>query len=63
MISLEEYKKALGPLAQELSEEEILKVRDNQDQMAEILFNMWLEEIKNKKPNLDNSHAHAHSNE
>ena len=45
MISLEEYKKALGPLAQELSEEEILKVRDNQDQIAEILFDMWLKEI------------------
>ena len=59
MISLEEYKKALGPLAQELSEEEILKVRDNQDQMAEILFYMWLEEINKKS----NSHAHAHSNE
>jgi hypothetical protein len=52
MISIEEYKKALGPLVQELSEEEILKVRDNQDQMAEILFNMWLEEIRNKNPNI-----------
>jgi hypothetical protein len=49
MISLEEYKKALGPLAQTLSEEEILKARDNQDQMAEILFYEWLKEIKNKK--------------
>ena len=63
MISLEEYKKALGPLAQTLSEEEILKAREIQDKMAEILFYEWLKEIKNKKTNLDNSHAHAHSNE
>ena len=42
MIGLEEYKKALGTLAEELSEKEILELRENQDQMAEILFSMWL---------------------
>ena len=36
MISLEEYKKALGPLAQRLSEEEILKAREIQDKMADL---------------------------
>jgi len=48
MISLEEYKKALGPLAQKLFEEQILKVRETQDKMAEILFYVWLES-ENKK--------------
>ncbi len=45
MISLEEFKKALGDEAKNLTEEQILKLRDNQDQTAEILFNMWLEKI------------------
>jgi hypothetical protein len=48
MISLEEYKKALGPLAQKLSEAEILKAREIQDKLAEIMFDMWLKEINNK---------------
>lgn len=46
MIDLEKFKKSLGGLAKELSEEEILKLRDNQDQMAEIFFNLWLKEVK-----------------
>ena len=49
MISLEEYKKALGPLAQKLSEAEILKAREIQDKMAEILFYSWLEEVNKNK--------------
>lgn len=50
MIELLEFKKLLGSLAEELSEEEILKVREQQDKEAEIYFNMWLENIKiNKK--------------
>ena len=48
MIPLQEYKDVLGPLADTLTEEEILKVRDNQDKMAEIFFNMWIKE-RNKK--------------
>ncbi len=63
MISLEEYKKALGSLAQKLSEEEILKAREIQDKMAEILFYCWLEETKTNSNKNNNSHAHAHSNE
>ncbi|MFA6273643.1 MAG: hypothetical protein WC662_00600 [Candidatus Paceibacterota bacterium] len=51
MISLEEFKKALGSLEQELTEEEILKLRENQDQMADILFNMWLKEINKNNDN------------
>jgi len=49
MISLEEYKKALGSLAQRLSEEEILKAREIQDKMAEILFYSWLDEVNQNK--------------
>lgn len=50
MISIEKFKKALGEDSKNLSEEQILKLREQQDQMAEILFNMWLKEInKNKK--------------
>ena len=46
MIELSEYKKALGALVDELSEEEILKLRDNQDQIADIFFDLWLEHSK-----------------
>jgi hypothetical protein len=49
MIDLDEFKKSLGTLQDELSEEEILKLRENQDQMAEILFNSWLTEINQNK--------------
>ena len=48
MISLEEYKKALGPYVEELSEEEILRAREIQDKMAEILFYDWLENLNKK---------------
>jgi len=49
MIGLLEFKKALGPTAEELSEKEILELRDNQDQMAEIFFAMWKSEIKSSE--------------
>lgn len=51
MIPLEEFKIALGDLKDQLSEKEILKLREDQDQEAEIMFNMWLEELK--KNNLE----------
>ena len=49
MIELLEFKKALGSQAEELSEEDILRLRENQDQMAEILFDSWLAEINQKE--------------
>ena len=49
MIPLQEFKNALGDEAKNLTEEEILKLRDHQDQEAEIFFTMWLEEINKKK--------------
>ena len=48
MISLEEFKKVLGDEVKNLTEEQILKLRNDQDQEAEIMFNMWLEEINKK---------------
>jgi len=38
MIPLDEFKKLLGPLAQTLSEEEILAIRERMDQLADIVF-------------------------
>lgn len=49
MIPLEEFKKALGILAEELSEEQILQVREQQDQMAEAFLSSWLDEINQVK--------------
>ena len=46
MIRLEDFKKELGALNKELSELEILELRDNQDQLAEVFFSMWLSKIK-----------------
>ena len=54
MISLEEYKKALGPYVEELSEEEILRAREIQDKMAEILFYDWLENLNKKDIQAEN---------
>jgi len=42
MIPLEEFKKSLGPLADTLSEEEILALREKLDRLADVVFDMWL---------------------
>lgn len=46
MITLDRFKESLGSKINGLSEEEVLKLRDNQDEMAEIFFSMWLKKIK-----------------
>jgi hypothetical protein len=46
MIELEEYKKALGPITDDLSEEKIIEVRQIQDELAEILYVLWVENRK-----------------
>lgn len=46
MIPLKDFKKALGETADELTEEQILELREHQDKMAETFFNSWLVEIK-----------------
>jgi len=48
MLSIKEFKEALGDEALGLTEEQILKLRENQDQHAEILFSLWLENSINK---------------
>jgi hypothetical protein len=42
MIPLEKLKKSLGPLADSLSKEEILALREKLDRLADIVFDMWL---------------------
>ena len=46
MISLEQFKNALGKEAERLTEKEILELQKQQDEMAEIFFNSWLANIK-----------------
>ncbi len=46
MIGLEEYKKALGEVTDNLSEEEVLKIRQIQDEIAEVMYILWLEKRK-----------------
>jgi len=46
MIPLNEFKDALGDEVKNLTEEQILKLWHQEDQMAELLFNMWLEDKK-----------------
>ncbi len=52
MINLEDFKKSLGKQVNFLSDDDILELRKNQDQMADIFFEMWLSEIKDKKTNV-----------
>lgn len=47
MISLADYKKALGSTTQTMSEEKIDHLRRTQDLIAEAIFNIWIER-KNK---------------
>jgi hypothetical protein len=49
MIPLQEFKDALGDEAKNLTEEEILKLREHQDKEAELFIKMWIEDIKKKK--------------
>lgn len=49
MISLKDFKKSLGNLAKELTEEQILELREQQDKMAEAFFAMWVDKNKQKK--------------
>ena len=49
MISIEKFKKILGPKAQNLSDEEIEQIRDAQYRLSDILFDMWWEDKKENK--------------
>jgi hypothetical protein len=46
MIDLDTFKQTLVKNGiVDLSDEQIVKLRDQQDQMAEILFGMWIEKV------------------
>ena len=50
MLELNKYKQILKKNGiNDLAEEEIVKLRDNQDQMAEVLYNMWRTSINTAK--------------
>jgi hypothetical protein len=42
VIPLPEFKKLLGPAGENLSDEEILRIREVEDRLADIVFEMWL---------------------
>lgn len=46
MIKIEDFKKSLGDLEKSLTESQIIKLRDQQDQMAEIFFNSFIHSPK-----------------
>ncbi len=48
MIKLEEFKASLGDKVDELTEEQIIKLKDQMEQMAELLFDSWLKDMRNK---------------
>jgi len=42
VIPLTEFKKLLGPAGENLSDEEILRIREIQYRLAGIIFELWL---------------------
>lgn len=48
MLSMEKFKQSLGSQVKNLDDQDIEKLRDQHDKLAELLFNFWLEE-KNEK--------------
>jgi hypothetical protein len=49
MISLEEFKTSLGSKSKELTDEQIIKLRNQMDKIADILFNMWIADKRKGK--------------
>ena len=50
MMDFEEFKKTLGPLANQLSDEEIDNLRILLDKMADLIFDRWLRNLKKDLP-------------
>jgi len=50
MLSLVDFKKSLGSQADKLTDEEITKLRDQLDQLANVLFDMWLNQRNRISP-------------
>jgi hypothetical protein len=51
MIPISEFKKLLGPAAADLSAAEIEHLRDLEDRLADILFDVWLRK-RNQQPDV-----------
>lgn len=51
MISLEKFKE-LMPKDREYSEEEIVELKENMESMAQLAFEVWLENRKKSNSNL-----------
>ena len=49
MIPLDEFKELLGPTADTLSEEEILKIREMVYELGNIMFDVWLRQRNKPK--------------
>ena len=48
MISLETFKKKLGPLADNYNEEELIKMKNDMDGLANFLLDEYVDKSKNK---------------
>lgn len=46
MISLEEFKKKLGDEAEKYSEEELIKLKEDTDGLANFLFDAYVDKLK-----------------
>ena len=49
MLSLQEFKDTLGDEGKDLTEGQIIELKDSLEQMAELCWDVWLEEKRNKK--------------
>jgi len=47
MVSIEKFRKSLGKTANKLSEEEILRLREIEDKIADAVFDSWLRKRNN----------------
>jgi len=56
MLSLSEFKKLAGKEAQGFTDEELEKFRDIMDQLADHLFDMWINDLK-KNNNKDDQNS------
>lgn len=49
MISVSKFRKKLGPRARLMSDSQIVRLRDAQYQLADIMFDKWLKNKKSRK--------------
>lgn len=52
MVTIENFKKALGDKALSMTDSEILKLKDIQEKLADIFFDIWVDKLhKNEQTN------------